>query len=90
MPPALGPSVFPDAERERLLALKGVGPAVLLRLEQTGRAPLAALVGADPVEIAAEIADLMRSSCWKNNPHAIRAIGSAIDLANLQHEEGQA
>ncbi|MFM2325272.1 MAG: hypothetical protein RL244_2151 [Pseudomonadota bacterium] len=90
MPPALGPSVFPDAERQRLLALKGVGPAVLLRLEQTGHAPLAALVGADPVEIVAEIADLMRSSCWKNNPHAIRAIGSVIDLANLQHEEGQA
>ena len=65
-------------------------PAVLLRLEQTGHAPLAALVGADPVEIVAEIADLMRSSCWKNNPHAIRAIGSVIDLANLQHEEGQA
>ncbi len=90
MPPALGPSVFPDAERQRLLALKGVGPAVLLRLEQTGHAPLAALVGADPVEIVAEIADLMRSSCWKNNPHAIRAIGSVVDLANLQHEEGQA
>ena len=53
MSPALGPSVFPDAERERLLALKGVGPAVLLRLEQTGHAPLAALVGADPVEIVA-------------------------------------
>ena len=90
MSQALGPAVFPDAERARLLALKGVGPAVLLRLEQTGHAPLAALVGADPVEIVAEIADLMRSSCWKNNPHAIRAIGSAIDLANLQHEEGQA
>ena len=90
MPPALGPSVFPDAERQRLLARKGVWPAVLLRLEQTGHAPLAALVGADPVEIVAEIADLMRSSCWKNNPHAIRAIGSVIDLANLQHEEGQA
>ena len=87
---ALGPAVFPDAERARLLALKGVGPAVLLRLEQTGHAPLAALVGADPVEIVAEIADLMRSSCGEDNPHAIRAIGSVIDLANLQHEEGQA
>ena len=85
-----GPSVFSDAERERLLALKGVGPAVLLRLEQTGHAPLAALVGADPVEIVAEIAYMMRTSCWKNNPHAILAIGSVIDLANLQHEERQA
>ena len=84
------PAVFSDAERERLLALKGVGPAVLLRLEQTGHAPLAALVGADPVEIVAEIAYMMRTSCWKNNPHAIRAIGSVIDLANLQHEERQA
>ena len=90
MSQALGPAVFPDAERARLLALKGVGPAVLLRLEQTDHAPLAALVGADPVEIVAQIADLMASSCWKNNPHAIRAIGSVIDLANLQHEEGQA
>ncbi|WP_213358734.1 helix-hairpin-helix domain-containing protein [Brachymonas denitrificans] len=84
------PAVFSDAERERLLALKGVGPAVLLRLEQTGHAPLAALVGANPVEIVAEIAYMMRTSCWKNNPHAIRAIGSVIDLANLQHEERQA
>lgn len=84
------PAVFSNAERERLLALKGVGPAVLLRLEQTGHAPLAALVGADPVEIVAEIAYMMRTSCWKNNPHAIRAIGSVIDLANLQHEERQA
>ena len=84
------PAVFSNAERERLLALKGVGPAVLLRLEQTGHAPLAALVGADPVEIVAEIAYMMRTSCWKNNPHAIRAIGSVIDMANLQHEERQA
>lgn len=84
------PAVFSNAERERLLALKGVGPAVLLRLEQTGHAPLAALVGANPVEIVAEIAYMMRTSCWKNNPHAIRAIGSVIDLANLQHEERQA
>ena len=90
MSQALGPAVFPDAERARLLALKGVGPAVLLRLEQTGHAPLAALVGADPVEIVAEIAYMMRTSCWKNNPHAIRAIGSVIDMANLQHEERQA
>lgn len=83
-------AVFSAAEREQLLALKGVGPAVIQRLEDTGHAPLAALVDADPVEIVAEIAAMMRSSCWKNNPHAIRAIGSVIDLANLQHEEGQA
>ena len=85
-----GPSVFSDAERERLLALKGVGPAGLLRREQTGHAPLAAVVGGDPVEIVAEIAYMMRTSCWKNNPHAIRAIGSVTDLANLQHAERQA
>lgn len=83
-------AVFPDAERERLLALKGVGPAVVQRLEQTGYVPLSALAGQDPAGIVAEIATMMRSSCWKNNPHAIRAIGAAIDLANLQHEEDQA
>ena len=87
MPPF---AVFSAAEREQLLALKGVGPAVLRRLEETGHAPLLALVGADPAEIVAQIADKMRPSGWKNNPHAIRAIGAAVDLANLQHEESQA
>ena len=83
-------AVFSAAKREQLLALKGVGPAVIQRLEDTGHAPLAALVDADPVEIVAEIAAMMRSSCWKNNPHAIRAISAAIGLANHLHEEGQA
>ena len=81
-------AVFSADERGQLLAIKGVGPAVVRRLEETGHAPLSALVGSDPVEIVAQIADLMRSSCWKNNPHAIQAIGAAIDLANQWHEEG--
>lgn len=83
-------AVFPVAEREQLLALQGVGPAVIRRLEETGHAPLAVLAGADPVEIVAQIADRLPVSGWKNNPHAIRAIGAAVGLANHLHEEGQA
>ena len=44
------------------------------------------LVRAGDGRLLAQIADLMASSCWKNNPHAIRAIGAAIDPAGDLHE----
>ncbi len=87
MPPA---TVFPAAEREQLLALKGVGPMVVQRLEQTGHAPLAALAGADPHEIVRRIDALFTSSCWRNSPQALRAITAAVDWANHLQEERRA
>lgn len=86
MPSPKALPLFPQAERERLLGLNGVGPAVLQRLEQTGHAPLSALAGADPTEVVGQIAGLMGSTCWKNSPQARAAIRAIIDVANHAHE----
>lgn len=72
---------FPDHERERLLALKGVGKTVIARLEEMGFASLADLRGADAQEILAAGAHLTQSSCWKNSPQARAAIAAVLQLA---------
>lgn len=87
MPPV---AVFPAAECEPLLALKGVGPTVVRRLEQTGHAPLATLAGTDPHEIVWRIDALFTSSCWRNSPQALRAITAVVGWANHLQEEGRA
>jgi hypothetical protein len=80
-------AVFSAAEREQQPALKGVGPTVVRRLEQTGHAPLATLAGADPHEIARRIDALFTSSCWRNSPQALRAITAVVDWASHLQEE---
>jgi len=72
---------FPLEERDALLALKGMGPAVVQRLEQMGIATLRQLAAAEPSEIVASAAGLTGSSCWKNSPQARAAIQSAVDFA---------
>jgi len=76
-----GDTRFPLEERDALLALKGMGPAVVQRLEQMGIATLRQLVVAEPSEIVASAAGLTGSSCWKNSPQARAAIQSAVDFA---------
>lgn len=83
MPSAL----FPSAERAALLALKGVGPAVLGRLEQMGIASLAQLSAADVESIVSHAARLTGSTCWKNSPQARAAVQAAIDLARSASAE---
>lgn len=72
---------FSESERQALLALKGVGPTVLARLEQLGYASLAQLRQADTEEILLRAARLTGSSCWKNSPQARAAITAAVTLA---------
>ena len=72
---------FNTAERTKLLSVKGVGPAVVGRLEQMGFDTLAKLADADARDILAQGALLSGSSCWKNSPQARAAVQSAIDLA---------
>lgn len=72
---------FPPHERDALLALKGVGPTVVTRLEQLGYDSLARLAGADTTEIVTRAAGLVGSSCWKNSPQARAAIDAAVALA---------
>ena len=72
---------FPAHERDALLALGGVGPVVVQRLEQMGIASLRQLAAAEPAEIVASAAGLTGSSCWKNSPQARAAIQAAVDMA---------
>ena len=76
-----GDARFPVDERDALLALKGVGPTVVQRLEQMGIASLRQLAAAEPSEVVASAAGLTGSSCWKNSPQARAAIQSAVDFA---------
>ena len=72
---------FSTDERNALLALKGVGPMVLTRLEEMGYDSLALLAAADMQHIVAQAAAITRSTCWKNSPQARAAITAVIELA---------
>lgn len=72
---------FPANERATLLAVKGVGPTVVDRLEQIGIDSLAALAATKPEDIVAQVAAMLGASCWKNSPQARRAIADAVAAA---------
>lgn len=72
---------FSPQEREVLLAVRGIGPTVVERLEQIGFNSLQELAGADVLEVVAAVAGLVGSSCWRNSPPARSAVQAAIDLA---------
>ncbi|MFN3987303.1 MAG: hypothetical protein ACK4KV_17535 [Rhodocyclaceae bacterium] len=72
---------FPPSERKALLAVKGVGPTVVVRLEQLGFESLAQLSRADVLDVVSRASALVGSSCWKNSPQARQAIAAAIELA---------
>lgn len=72
---------FPLTEHTALLALKGVGPTVVARLEQMGIDSLAMLSEANVDDILAQASAAVGSTCWKNSPLARAAINAAIQLA---------
>lgn len=72
---------FSLKERTAMLALKGVGPTVIARLEQMGINSLAELGQSDVNDILAQASAAVGSTCWKNSPQARAAINAAIDLA---------
>lgn len=73
---------FSQAERELLLSAKGVGPTVVVRLEQLGFSNLAQLAESDALSIVSGAAALLGSSCWRNSPQARAAIQNAIAVAS--------
>ena len=75
---------FPPSERKTLLAVKGIGPTVVARLEQLGYESLTFLAKANPLDITTQAAALVGSSCWKNSPQARAAIQAAILAAQQQ------
>jgi DNA polymerase/3'-5' exonuclease PolX len=72
---------FLPSERTQLLAVKGVGPTVIARLEQMGFESFAHLRKANALDILSQGAKLTGSSCWKNSPQARAAINAAIGAA---------
>jgi predicted RecB family nuclease len=74
---------FTFSERSQLLAVKGVGPTVVGRLEQMGFESLQHLAKANALDILSQGAKLTGSSCWKNSPQARAAINAAIEAAKL-------
>ena len=75
---------FPPSERKALLALKGIGPTVITRLEQMGYESLSSLAKANSLDILAKGAQMTGSSCWKNSPQARAAIETAISFAKTK------
>lgn len=76
---------FPEDEVALMLALKGVGPTVVRRLEEIGFSSLAEIAGTDPIAINRTIAGMLHASCWANSPLAKNAIASVVELANIRH-----
>ncbi|MED5611558.1 MULTISPECIES: helix-hairpin-helix domain-containing protein [Pseudomonas] len=72
---------FEERERAALLALKGVGPTVLQRLEQMGLDSFGKLRESDAQSILGAGAALTGSSCWKNSPQARAAIAAVLQRA---------
>ncbi len=69
---------FAAADRAILLAVKGVGPTVVARLEQIGIASLADLAGRDARQICEHVSAEVGGTCWRNAPRARAAIEAAI------------
>jgi predicted RecB family nuclease len=72
---------FAQTERDTLLAVKGVGPKVIERLEQLGIVKLRQLAMQDAKSICAAASALVGSTCWKNSPQVRAAIAGAIAAA---------
>ncbi len=79
---------FSAEARATLLAVKGVGPTVVDRLEQIGIDSLAALAEARPEDILSQVSAMLGATCWRNSPQARSAITGAIEAAKrhrMQH-----
>lgn len=75
---------FSPNTRAQLVALKGVGPTVVDRLEQIGFRTLEQLAGCEAADLTRQISQMMGSTCWHNSPQARAAIQAIIDFAR-QH-----
>jgi hypothetical protein len=77
---------FSDRERAVLLAVKGVGPKVVERLEEQGLGAFERLAQADPAVVCAGAAVSLGSTCWKNSPQARKAVEAAVAAARSSLE----
>jgi len=81
------PGRLSQQERNCLLAGKGIGETVILRIEQAGITSLDALADWSTDMLCRKIAAALGSTCWRNSPQARSAIAHAIAIA--RHETGR-
>ncbi|MXP25194.1 helix-hairpin-helix domain-containing protein [Altererythrobacter indicus] len=74
-------AIFSEDQRTALLAVEGVGPAVIARLEELGISSFHQLATRNAEDICAETSARLGSTCWKNSPQARAAINAAIERA---------
>lgn len=72
---------FSEGDRAILLAVKGVGPTVVRRLEELGVDNLATLAQQDATALCIATSAQLGSTCWRNSPQARAAITAAIEAA---------
>lgn len=70
-----------EADRAILLAVKGVGPIVVQRLEEYGISDLKSLAACEAHTLCSEISHRLGSTCWRNSPLARKALEGAIEAA---------
>lgn len=78
---------FSTEEKQQLLAIRGVGPTVIERLEQLGFNSLAQMAEFEALDIIRQMARLVGSSCWHNSPIAKASIADIIILAKQRAQE---
>ena len=79
---------FVEKERKALLEVKGVGPVVIQRFEEIGIHSLQELSEYEADDIAEIVADMLGTTCWKNNPQSKKAINASIQLAKKSNMKG--
>lgn len=72
---------FSHKEKSALLDINGVGPTVVRRFEEVGISSFETLASCNAEEVAEMVADMLGSTCWKNSPRALAAVGAAIERA---------
>jgi hypothetical protein len=77
---------FSPEERAILLAVKGVGPTVIQRIEDYGISDLKTLAAKDASTLCSEISHRLGSTCWRNSPLARKALEGAIEAARGRRE----
>lgn len=76
--------MFSEQEKSLMLAVKGVGPTVISRLEQIGFSSLSQQVSAEAEQVTKQIAQMKEATCWRNSPQARAAIEGVIELAKRE------
>ncbi|AMG74377.1 helix-hairpin-helix domain-containing protein [Sphingopyxis granuli] len=67
-------TILSTEERERLLAVKGVGSTIVARLEDVGIGSLADLAAQNAEDICGRVSLLTEATCWRNSPQMRAAI----------------